>query len=312
MPEQQAEHLRRPHVSALDEILGEVFPVLDDGFVRVVDYMGDDGAVVQAARVSYGEGTKKVSDDRGLIRYLLRHRHTTPFEMCEIKLHVRVPMDAWRQWIRHRTASVNETSTRYSIAIDAAQRTAAAQWRRQAASNRQGSEGVFDEETGARLSAEEAELQDRVRAVYQGRLDLGVAREQARKDLPLCTYTEAYWKIDLHNLLHFLALRMDSHAQLEIREYARTIGEEIAARWVPLVWEAFRDYRLEARSLSRLDRALLAAIAQGRADQAAAIARDAGWLEASPKTGQLKRHRERAEFEAKAAELGLRAPWLGD
>ncbi len=120
MPEQNAERLSRPHVAGLDEILGQVFPVLDDGFVRVVDYMGDDAAVVQAARVSYGAGTKKVSDDRGLIRYLLRHRHTTPFEMCDIKLHLRVPMDAWRQWIRHRTASVNETSTRYSIAIDGA------------------------------------------------------------------------------------------------------------------------------------------------------------------------------------------------
>ena len=148
--EARAERLPRPRVAALDEILGVPFKVLDDGLVRVVDYMGDDAAVVQAARVSYGAGTKAVSDDRGLIRYLLRHRHTTPFEMCELKLHVRVPMDAWRQWIRHRTASVNETSTRYSVAIDAAQRTAPDQWRIQAADNKQGSDGCADAELGAR------------------------------------------------------------------------------------------------------------------------------------------------------------------
>ncbi|MFN2370301.1 MAG: FAD-dependent thymidylate synthase, partial [Candidatus Krumholzibacteriia bacterium] len=140
----RAERLPRPRVDALDEILGLPFPVLDDGLVRVVDYMGDDAAVVQAARVSYGAGTKAVSDDRGLIRYLLRHRHTTPFEMCELKLHVRVPMDAWRQWIRHRTASVNEHSTRYSQAIDCSQRTAPDQWRLQAANNKQGSDGCAD------------------------------------------------------------------------------------------------------------------------------------------------------------------------
>jgi len=141
------EALSRPRVADLDALLGRPFAVLDDGFVRVVDYMGDDAAVVQAARVSYGRGTKRVSDDRGLIRYLMRHRHTTPFEMCELKLHVRVPMDAWRQWIRHRTASVNEYSTRYSIAIDAAQRTAPDAWRLQAAGNRQGSEGVLAPES---------------------------------------------------------------------------------------------------------------------------------------------------------------------
>jgi thymidylate synthase (FAD) len=309
MPEQNAERLSRIHVSALDEILGQVFPVLDDGFVRVVDYMGDDAAVVQAARVSYGEGTKKVSDDRGLIRYLLRHRHTTPFEMCEIKLHVRVPMDAWRQWIRHRTASVNETSTRYSIAIDRAQRTAPDQWRIQAASNRQGSDGALEADQGRRLSVQEAELQDRIREVYTERLEQGVAREQARKDLPLCTYTEAYWKIDLHNLLHFLALRMDSHAQQEIRDYATVIGDEIAARWVPITWEAFQDYRFGALQLSRLEREILAALGRGQRQIAVDVAEQAGWLKLSSKTGKLLRNRERAELEAKAAELGVTLPW---
>ena len=205
-------------VPELDVILGKPFPVLDDGFVRVVDYMGGDSSIVQAARVSYREGTKKVSEDRGLIRYLMRHRHTTPFEMCEIKFHVKVPMDTWRQWIRHRTANVNEYSTRYSVAIDRTQKTAQDEWRFQSGSNKQGSGGFLPPEDGALLSLEEDQLQREARRVYRDRLDKKVAREQARKDLPLSTYTEAYWKIDLHNLLHFLSLRMDSHAQKEIRD----------------------------------------------------------------------------------------------
>src|SRR5881394_4004912 len=151
-------------------MLGVALPVLDDGFVRVVDYMGHDGSVVQAARVSYGAGTKRVHEDRGLIRYLLRHAHTTPFEMCEITLHVRVPMDTWRQWIRHRTANVNEYSTRYSVAIDAAQRTPSAAWRKQAISNRRGSSEILDSAIGARLSAKEDELQRLSRQVYEERL----------------------------------------------------------------------------------------------------------------------------------------------
>jgi len=303
----QAEHLQRPGVARLDAILGQSFPVLDDGFVRVIDYLGDDAAVVQAARVSYGAGTKKVSDDRGLIRYLMRHRHTTPFEMCTLKLHVRVPMDAWRQWIRHRTASVNETSTRYSIAIDATQRTEAASWRLQAGQNRQGSAGTLDADAGAELSQQEDALQKQARDVYLERLERGVAREQARKDLPLCTYTEAYWKMDLHNLLHFLALRMDSHAQQEIRDYATVIGEEIVARWVPLTWEAFQDFRFQSLSLSRLETAVITALGARDSEQALAVAREAGWL-ATAKQG-LKRHRERAECEAKLERLNLAIPW---
>ena len=303
----QAEHLQRPGVARLDAILGKSFPVLDDGFVRVIDYLGDDAAVVQAARVSYGAGTKKVSDDRGLIRYLMRHRHTTPFEMCTLKLHVRVPMDAWRQWIRHRTASVNETSTRYSIAIDAAQRTEAASWRLQARQNRQGSAGTLDADAGTELSQQEDALQKQARDVYLERLERGVAREQARKDLPLCTYTEAYWKMDLHNLLHFLALRMDSHAQQEIRDYATVIGEEIVARWVPLTWEAFQDFRFQSLSLSRLETAVITALGARDSEQALAVAREAGWL-ATAKQG-LKRHRERAECEAKLERLNLAIPW---
>jgi thymidylate synthase (FAD) len=233
-----SEHLRRVSVAALDEMLGVRLPVLDDGFVRLIDYMGDDSSVVQAARVSYGAGTKRVQEDRGLIRYLMRQSHTTPFEMCEIKFHVRTPMDVWRQWIRHRTANVNEYSTRYSIAIDAAQKTPADEWRLQSSDNRQGSRGCLSREEGEQLSGAEAEIQGAMRSVYLARIAKGIAREQARKDLPLSTYTEAYWKIDLHNLLHFLTLRMDPHAQQEIRSYAVVIGEQIVAKWVPLVWEA--------------------------------------------------------------------------
>jgi len=305
----EGERLVRVQVPALDEILGVAFRVLDDGFVRVVDYMGSDQAVVQAARVSYGAGTKAVSEDRTLIRYLMRHRHTTPFEMCELKLHVRVPMDTWRQWIRHRTANVNEYSTRYSIAIDAAQTTPPEGWRLQATDNRQGSAGTLDPEVGARLTAQEAELQRWCRQVYQERLALGVAREQARKDLPLSTYTEAYWKIDLHNLLHFLALRMDPHAQLEIREYAQVIGREIVARWCPLTWEAFVDFRLASLCLSRLEAAILAALGRGDREAALASARVSGWLERA-RHGGLKRNRERSECEAKLQALGVSVPWL--
>lgn len=302
-----AEKLQRLSVPALDEILGVPLKVLDDGFIRVVDYMGTDAAIVQAARVSYGMGTKKISEDRGLIRYLLRHRHTTPFEMCEIKFHVRVPMDCWRQWIRHRTANVNEYSTRYSVAIDAAQHTPAVGWRKQAADNRQGSAGMFDADTGADLSRKETELLSLSRALYEERLVKGVAREQARKDLPLSTYTEAYWKCDLHNLLHFVALRMDRHAQEEIRAYALTLGEQIIKRWCPYTWEAFLDYRFNAESFSRIEMDLLRLIASGKAGEALVCADSFGWLAKDEKG--LKRHRERAEFETKLVDLGLKAPW---
>ncbi|MFN9718884.1 MAG: FAD-dependent thymidylate synthase [Planctomycetota bacterium] len=300
----QTAEQRQTQVNALR---WQKFPVLDDGFVCLVDVMGDDGSVVQAARVSYGEGTKKVSDDRTLIRYLLRHRHTTPFEMVEIKLLVRVPMDCWRQWVRHRTANINEYSTRYSLAIDAAQTTSEGQWRSQADSNRQGSGDFLTSDLGSRLSAEEAELQDKVRSIYQSRIESGVAREQARKDLPLSTYTEAYWKIDLHNLLHFLALRMDSHAQLEIRNYATTIGEKIVAPLFPVVWEAFLDYRMKSMFLTRLDceviqRLTTNAEVSGQvppfSDEQFLAAQDPAWA-------ALSRSRERDECRSKLESLGL-------
>jgi thymidylate synthase (FAD) len=289
-----------------DALRWKKFPVLDDGFVCLVDVMGDDQSVVQAARVSYGEGTRKVSDDRGLIRYLMRHRHSTPFEMAEVKLLVRVPMDCWRQWIRHRTANVNEYSTRYSLAIDAAQATPPDQWRSQAATNRQGSGEPIDAAVGEQLSAAERAFQVRARELYEERINAGVAREQARKDLPLSTYTESYWKIDLHNLLHFLALRMDSHAQYEIRSYATAIGEQILQPLFPLVWEAFVDYRLEAMSLSRLERELIARLTLRMREIGRAAASDEDFLAVQDPTWRdLTRCRERDECREKLIRLGL-------
>ncbi len=299
--------LERPTVPALDAILGKQFRVLDDGFIRVADYMGSDASIVQAARVSYGVGTKQVHEDRGLIRYLMRHAHTTPFEMCELKLHLRVPMDCWRQWIRHRTANVNEYSTRYSVAIDAAQATPPGEWRRQSSRNRQGSDALVDPQVGTRLSERERNLQTLSRDVYNERLQAGVAREQARKDLPLSTYTEAYWKIDLHNLFHFLRLRMDAHAQEEIRKYARLIGEEIVARWCPIAWEAFEDYQLRAMCLSRIEAKAVSLISQNRRDEARYELQRNGLLEMV--AGRLARNREREELETKLLAMGLSIPW---
>ena len=283
------------------------FPVLNDGFVCFVDTMGDDAAVVQAARVSYGEGTRHVSDDRTLIRYLMRHRHTTPMEMAEIKLLVRVPMDCWRQWIRHRMASVNEYSTRYSVAIDSLQTTLPGEWRTQATNNRQGSEGFLSPEMGQKLTESEAEFQKSAERLYQERLEVGVAREQARKDLPLCSYTEAYWKIDLHNLLHFLALRMDSHAQLEIRQYATMIGEQIVAKLFPIVWEAFIDYRRDALSLSRLESGVIQRLTQLAASQGVGMpVGEELFMEAQDEQWRpLQRSRERDECREKLVDLGL-------
>jgi len=293
--------------SSIDEIRGKQFKLLDDGFVRLVDYMGSDDSIVQAARISYGVGTKQVHEDRGLIRYLMRHRHSTPFEMCEIKLHVRVPMDCWRQWIRHRTANVNEYSTRYSEAIDASQRTSPGEWRSQSGGNRQGSGAYLDLDAGNLLSSREEELQKLSRNVYEERIERGVAREQARKDLPLSTYTEAYWKIDLHNLLHFLSLRMDSHAQHEIRSYATAIGNEIVAKWCPLTWEAFVDYRLHSTSLSRLEMQIIRLVTAGDKKKVLDFAKSVGWLQEGG--SGWKSNREREECESKMRQLGLNVPW---
>ena len=208
----------RPSVPWMEENLGVKKAVLNDGFVAVIDYMGDDTSIAEAARISYGRAAGVDQEaDRKLINFMMAHHHTSPFEQCEIKLHVRVPMDCWRQWIRHRTANVNEYSTRFTQAIDSAQKTKNNQWRLQNPGNKQGSKGKVQISIGQMLSSQEKQFHKTAKELYQVRLANGVAREQARKDLPLSTYTEAIWKIDLHNLLHFLQLRMDEHAQYEIQ-----------------------------------------------------------------------------------------------
>jgi thymidylate synthase (FAD) len=252
---------RRPTVPALEAMLFRPLPVLDHGFVRVIDYMGDDAAIVQAARVSYGRGTRKVSEDAGLIRYLMRHRHTTPFEMCEIKYHVKLPIFVARQWIRHRTANVNEYSARYSILdrefyIPAPEHLAA-----QSTANRQGRGEVLSGEEADRvldLLREDAArchdhytwmLNEGEPGVASDPARLGLARELARMNLTLNTYTQWYWKIDLYNLLHFLSLRADAHAQYEIRAYAEAMMDTVKA-WAPAAYQAFLDYRLGAATFS--------------------------------------------------------------
>jgi len=251
----------RPTAPGLEAVMHTPFPVLDHGFIRVVDYMGDDSAVVQAARVSYGRGTRRSSEDRGLIRYLMRHWHSTPFEMCEIKLHVKLPIFVARQWIRHRTANVNEYSARYSVMDREFYLPDREHLAAQSSTNRQGREGQLSEQEAdevLRLLRADAE---RGHESYRwmlndpefGEVDperAGVSRELARIGLSLATYTQWYWKVDLHNLLGFLRLRADAHAQYEIRAYADVILD-LLRRWVPMVHEAFLDYRLGAVSLSR-------------------------------------------------------------
>jgi len=242
----------RPTVPALEAMLFTAIPVLDHGFIRVIDYMGDDAAVVQAARVSYGRGTRKISEDEGLIRYLMRHWHSTPFEMCEIKYHVKLPIFVARQWIRHRTANVNEYSARYSILdkefyIPAPEHLAA-----QSSDNRQGRGAVLEGEAAARVLTLLRQDAEQTYAHYEEMLDetgTGLARELARMNLTLNTYTQWYWKTDLHNLFHFLRLRADAHAQYEIRVYAEAMLETVKA-WVPLSYAAFIDYRLGAITFS--------------------------------------------------------------
>jgi thymidylate synthase (FAD) len=269
-PEQEAEiegeraestPTRRVTVAALEEILYRPLGALDHGFVRVIDYMGDDGAVVQAARVSYGRGTKRVSEDAGLIRYLMRHRHTTPFEMCEIKYHVKLPIFVARQWIRHRTANVNEYSARYSILDKEFYIPAAEQLAAQSAANRQGRGDVLEGDQAQRVLEILRGDAERTYTHYEEMLNediagnqldpgrAGLARELARINLTLNTYTQWYWKIDLHNLLHFLSLRADDHAQFEIRAYADVMLDTLK-RWVPITFEAFMDYRMGGVNLS--------------------------------------------------------------
>ncbi len=257
----QSATTRRATVPTLEEMLYTAMPVLDHGFVRVIDYMGDDGAVVQAARVSYGRGTRKVSEDAGLIKYLMRHRHSTPFEMCEIKYHVKLPIFVARQWIRHRTANVNEISARYSILDREFYLPAPGNLAAQSSINRQGRGELITGDEATRVMDLLREDSLRSHNHYVELLNenedgtpadperTGLARELARMNLTLNTYTQWYWKTDLHNLLHFLSLRADSHAQYEIRVYAEAMLKTVEA-WVPLCYAAFRDYRLGAVTFS--------------------------------------------------------------
>ena len=256
--QQQARHTtRRATVPALEAMLYDAVPVLDHGFVRVIDYMGDDSAVVQAARVSYGRGTRKVSEDAGLIRYLMRHRHSTPFEMCEMKFHVKLPIFVARQWIRHRMASVNEHSARYSILDREFYLPAPEHLAAQSSSNRQGRGAVLQggeaTEVLHLLRADAMQTYDHyAHMLNEDGADpdrQGLARELARINLTLNTYTQWYWKSDLHNLLSFLSLRADSHAQYEIRAYAEAMLDMVRA-WVPATFAAFQEYRLGAVTLS--------------------------------------------------------------
>ncbi len=298
--------------SSIDDLVDKELSVLDHGFVRLVDYMGSDAAIVQAARVSYGTGTKQLSEDRGLIRYLMRHRHTTPFEMCEIKFHVKLPIFVARQWVRHRTANINEYSARYSI-LDkefyVPDRISLSQHKRevreanklnkaladgqddffglpereqqrltasgpQSQTNKQGRDSAKNESEILEHLKTISGISNRTYSAYERLLnqtpdgDLlnpeyeGLARELARMVLPTNYYTQWYWKIDLHNLFHFVSLRADGHAQYEIREYARVISE-IVSRWVPFAWEAFEDYRQNNVTLSRLEAALLKRLLNG-------------------------------------------------
>lgn len=296
---QQTAILTRPSSPLMDQVLGtkRVPEGQPHSFVRLIDYMGDEAAIVQAARVSYGEGTKSYREDRGLIRYLMRHMHTTPFEMCEIKLHVKVPMAIGEQWLRHRTASINKVSGRYSIMpeeffIPAPQFVGV-----QSVGNKQGrDESLSPEQALDVLNLMNAHAQqsyalyDRLAKDPEDGGEFGMSRELARLNLPANLYTEFYWKIDLHNLLHFLNLRLDPHAQTEIRQVADVIADYLVF-WLPNVWQAFEDYRLKAHTFSRNEMNLIGKLLDNTDFDVADLRR---WLE-DPEFDKLSK-REKADF----------------
>ncbi|MBT3787177.1 MAG: FAD-dependent thymidylate synthase [Alphaproteobacteria bacterium] len=265
---------RRVVSPGMEEILYQAIPILDHGFVRVIDYMGDDAAVVQAARVSYGRGTKSMTDDAGLVNYLLRHRHTTPFEMCEVKYHIKLPIFVARQWIRHRTANVNEYSARYSILDNEFYIPSMDNMAAQSTVNHQGRGEVLSGQDADRVFKLLREDSERAYAGYADMLNedadgnvvddsrQGLARELARMNLSLNFYTQWYWKTDLHNLLHFLSLRADSHAQYEIRVYAEAMLDTVR-RWVPATYGAFMDYRVGGTNISQKGMAVLKRLLDG-------------------------------------------------
>lgn len=282
--------LVRPSSPVMDSILGIQHKVLDHGFVRVIDYMGDEPAIAQAARVSYGKGTKAVNEDRGLIRYLMRHRHTTPFEMCEIKLHCKMPIFVARQWVRHRTANINEASARYSILDREFYVPEPENVQMQSTTNRQGRGGVFSDHDRQVLRMTIRGCATSDFDAYESMIDeegYNLSRELGRVVLPLSTYTQWYWKIDLHNLLHFLSLRADPHAQYEIRVYADIICA-IVSQWCPAVFEAFEDYVLHACTFSRQEMAAIRESIQFMRQANLGMSQPVGLSD-----------RERAEFERK-------------
>lgn len=255
----------RPTVPAMEKLLGLkcAIPAIPGGFIRVVDYMGDDAAVVQAARVSYGNGTKEVREDRALIRYLLSHRHTTPFEMCEIKLHIKMPIFVARQFLRHRTASVNEHSARYSVVPEEFHLPKTCSLAEQDSHNKQGRTNALPEEAADAIREKMQKHGEDSFSLYTGMLESdGLSRELARIVLPLSTFTEMYWKCDLHNLLRFISLRSAPNAQKEIQTYANTLAY-IIQKWLPLVYEAWRDYGKDGAHFSRMELELLGRMLRG-------------------------------------------------
>jgi thymidylate synthase (FAD) len=296
------ENTKRPTIPSAEEILGGYFPVLDHGFVALVDYMGSDEDVERAARVSYGYGTRRTSQTRGLIRYLRRHRHTTPSEMVELKFHCAMPIFVARQWVRHRTASVNEYSARYSLMPLLFYEPEEAHFSLQSTSNRQGRGESAPVGTYREAVRRWEELRRSASDGYTWLLESDVARELARIDLPLSTYTQWYWKIDLHNLLHFLTLRVDPHAQYEIRAFAEVMAG-MMKRVAPLTYEAWVDYDLEGRPFSRAEREALARLVDVHEDGSIA-ARTGASLSAEELKGLGMSGRELRELAGKVAAPG--------
>jgi len=294
----------RPSVPEADKEIGVRHPVLGHGFVALVDYMGDDAAIVQAARVSYGRGTKTVRDDRGLIRYLLRHRHTTPFEMVELKFVVRLPIFVARQWIRHRSASTNEYSARYSVVPDEFEVPPPDEVRHQSLRNRQGRGGPLEPAVVERFRSDLERVSTEAYAAYSRALEAGVARETARLVLPVAYYTQWYWKVNLWNLFHFLSLRLDLHAQEEIRLYAAEVAR-LGHLVCPVAFEAFDEFVLEGVSLGRREQQALRSLLNGATP--AVACREAG-LPLKREDGRPMTTGEGVEFLEKLAKLRGESP----
>ncbi|MCL4372006.1 FAD-dependent thymidylate synthase [Candidatus Marsarchaeota archaeon] len=305
---QKEQKMERIEVKEANEIIGKQYKVLDHGFIALVDYMGNDSSIVQAARVSYGAGTKSIRDDSGLIRYLMRHEHTTPFEMVEFKFLARMPIFAARQWVRHRTASINEYSARYSIVKDEYYVPELAQIQAQSTTNRQGREaGKLSAETQEATAKDIKAFSGKAYALYSDLIERGVARELARMVLPLNFYTEWYWKSNLHNTFHFLSLRLDPHAQWEIRQYAVKMGE-IVKSVVPVAYAAFEDFTLNGVRLSSKEQAAVGMILKGSSvEEACSSAK----LMLRKEDGKPVKTGEGPEFIEKLAKITEKAKSLG-